>query len=180
MQCVNCYIGNLHFYKKLTSISRTLGSFFIVNEPPRVTWTTNHLVDYSLTGSKQRIHVTIMNGPGMIKESSILHIQSPTGLVFYRLESSDIELFPLERDGKARPGLISVEVDEVRKNAYMKLPRCKPYERVNVFFDVMAPIMHQEIGQNKTYQHEVMLIYVLVLQRSRASDFNVRKKCRVF
>ena len=129
----------------------------MITEPPRVTWTTNHLVDYSLTGSKQRIHVTIMNGPGIIQESSLLHIHSPTGLVFYPLEASDIEVFPLERDGKARPGLISVEVDETKENAFMKLPRCKPYERVNVFFDVMAP-MHQEIGQNKTCQQEVIFI----------------------
>ncbi|XP_066918768.1 uncharacterized protein [Clytia hemisphaerica] len=152
MQCVNCHIGNLHFYKKLTS--RKDASFYMVTEPPRVTWTTNYLVDYSLTGSKQRIHVTLMNGPGVIQDGSLLLILSKTGLLFYDLSPSDIEIFPLEREGKARTDSISIAVDDQKENALLRLPLCKPYERVNVFFDVMAP-MHQDFGQQSTYQHEI-------------------------
>ena len=132
----------------------------MVTEPPRVTWTTNYLVDYALTGTKQRIHVTVMNGPGAIRQGSVLRISSETGLAFYSLAPSDIEIFPLERDGKSRQGTISVSVvgvdgEEGRNEAWLTLPDCKPYERVNVFFDVMAPI-HQDLATN-TCQQEVFL-----------------------
>ena len=155
MQCVNCAVGdNLHFYKKL--VSRKHASFFMVTEPPRVTWTTNYLVDYALTGSKQRIHVTLMNGPGIIQPGSVLRISSTTGLVFHSLASAEIEIFPLERDGQSRQGTVSVNVNDEGR-ASLILPHCKPYERVNVFFDVVAPMQQQqqESVEKRTCQQEV-------------------------
>ena len=157
MQCVNCYIGNIHLYKKL--VSRKHASFYMVTEPPRVTWTTNYLLDYALTGTKQRIHVTVMNGPGAIQQGSVLQISSETGLLFYSLSSADIEIFPLERDGKSRQDSIVVSVGEGNRNkALLTLPHCKPYERVNVFFDVMAPV-HQDVDKSTSQQEVLRFIY---------------------
>lgn len=160
MQCVNCYIGNLHFYKKL--VSRKHASFYMITEPPRVKWTTNYLADYALTGTKQRIHVTVMNGPGAIHQGSVLRISSETGLIFYSMASADIEIFPLERDGKSRQDSIAVSVEQGNNNeAFLTLPHCKPYERVNLFFDVMAPV-HQDVGKS-TCQQEVYYTFFIIV-----------------
>lgn len=153
-QCSNCLIGGLSFFKSLKNISRANGSFFMVADAPHVTWTTEYLVDYVLTGSKQRIHVTLMNGPGVIEQNCIVCVFSGTGLKFYSLDESTIDIFPMERNGESREAMMSVSVDNERENAYIKLPSCQPYERINLFFDVIAP-MHQEFGEMSTCQHEV-------------------------
>lgn len=160
MQCINCYVGSLSFYKSLKSMSRTTNSFFMVADPPHVTWTTEYLVDYVLTGSKQRIHVTLMNGPGVILKDSTVCIFSKTGLKFYSIAPSSIEIFPVERNGKAREAQMSITIDDEGDNAYLKLPNCQPYERVNIYFDVIAP-MHQEFGQMSTCQHEVCVDVII-------------------
>ena len=126
----------------------------MVADPPKIVWTTDHLVDYLLTGSKQRLYVTLLNGPGVILDGSIVQISSDSGLNFEHLPTSCIQIYPLERDGTPREEVISAIV--TGSSVLLRLPECKPYERVNIYFDVVGPI-HSDAGDNRMTQHEVLV-----------------------
>lgn len=141
LQSMTCVVGNLKFYKLLTQLSRETKSFFMVADPPKIVWTTDHLHDYLFTGCKQRLYVTLLNGPGMINYGSLIHITSPTNIVFHDLQTTKIQIYPLERDGTPRYEFISgiVKANTDSTSFLLHLPECKPYERVNLCFDVEVP-----------------------------------------
>ena len=153
--CLSCSIGNVQLKSKL-HIQR--GSFFIVADPPKIAWTTSYVSDCLLSGKKQRLHITLLNGPGYIKEGSILKITSKSGLQFFSLNHCAIEIYPLIRDGLAREAFLSVttaEADTGLSEAFLALPACEPFERVNVYYDVLAPIKRKLENESALTQHEV-------------------------
>ena len=129
----------------------------MVVDPPKIEWTSDYLVDSLLTGNKERLYVTLLNGPGVIVENSVLNIFSNSGLAFYAMSITDVCIFPLERNQPPRYATISIESDG-KKEAALILPYCQPYERINIFFDVIAPL---ENGEKTTIQHEVDILLVI-------------------
>ncbi|XP_057306729.1 uncharacterized protein LOC130644945 isoform X3 [Hydractinia symbiolongicarpus] len=159
LQSLRCVVGNLTLSKSFPS--RNSKAFFMVADPPKITWTTDYVVDYLLTGSKQRLHVTLLNGPGIIMDGSILRITSNSGLLFYPLDSSSINIYPMERNGAPREAaiLIRTETPDCSTAADLILPACKAFERVGIFFDVVAPV-HRNTGESSQSQHEINFWYV--------------------
>ena len=157
LQCFSCHIGQIHLYKLLT-LPRRSRAFFVVADPPKVTWTTNYVADYLLSGSRQRLHVTLLNGPGVIEEGAVLQLTSQSGLVFHEVVSSSIEVFPLERNSTPREAEMSIAVEDEHTRlslpaARLSLPACRPFERVSLFFDVVSPVNDE--FQESMNKHEV-------------------------
>ena len=52
--------------------------------------------------------------------------------------------------GLPHEAAISIDVDSSGDNnvALLNLPACKPYERVNIYFDVVAPV-HRDAGDSR-------------------------------
>uniref|UniRef100_T2MG50 Trafficking protein particle complex subunit 10 n=1 Tax=Hydra vulgaris TaxID=6087 RepID=T2MG50_HYDVU len=145
---IEFYVSNAVFTHKLKLPNEH--SFSMVIEPPKIEWTSNYIVDSLLTGSKERLYVTMLNGPGIVIENSVLNIFSNSGLVFYGMNETDACIYPLENNQLPRHAVISVTTNE-NKEAALILPHCLPYERINICFDVVAPL---ENDGKTNIQHE--------------------------
>ncbi|XP_012556503.2 uncharacterized protein LOC100207710 isoform X1 [Hydra vulgaris] len=149
---IEFYVSNAVFTHKLKLPNEH--SFSMVIEPPKIEWTSNYIVDSLLTGSKERLYVTMLNGPGIVIENSVLNIFSNSGLVFYGMNETDACIYPLENNQLPRHAVISVTTNE-NKEAALILPHCLPYERINICFDVVAPL---ENDGKTNIQHEIMFV----------------------
>ena len=113
--------------------------------------------DCLLLGSRQKVHVTLSNGPGHIPASSIVRISSSTGLEFSPVPPSSVFVYSLNKSNEPKEGAIQIEVEDSQKNAaHLYLPECGSYEMVDLFFDVNAPVESSNLLEHRV-KHEVFV-----------------------
>ena len=112
-----------------------------------------------MLGNKQRIHVTLSNGPGFIPASSVVQLSSPTGLVFSQVPPSSVLVYWPNQKDDPKEGAMQIEVESSKPNeAIMYLPECGPYKMVDLYFDVTAPVENADLFGHMA-RHEVC-VYV--------------------
>ena len=113
------------------------------------------LAECLLLGSKQRIHVTLFNGPGFICESSVIQMSSSTGLEFSPVAPSSVMVYSTNKKEEPREGAMHIELSGTKRNeAYMYLPKCGPYEKADLYFDAYAPVENVDLFEHMM-KHEV-------------------------
>lgn len=111
-----------------------------------------------LLGNKQRIHVTLSNGPGYIHASSVIQLFSSTGLQFSPVPPSSVMVYSANKKEEPKEGAMHIELNGSNKTeAYMYLPKCGPYEKVDIYFDVYAPVENADLFDHQT-KHEVGIL----------------------
>ena len=129
----------------------------LVKENLSVHYMLSSLADCLLLGKKQRIHVTLSNGPGYIHESSVIQILSSSGLQFSPVPPSSVMVYSTNKKEEPREGAMHIELNgSSNTEAYMYLPKCGPYEKAEIFFDAYAPVENADLFDCTT-KHEVGL-----------------------
>ena len=114
--------------------------------------------DCLLLGNKQRLYVTLSNGPGYIQSSSVVKISSPTGLEFFSVPSSSVMVYSPNKTGEPKEGAMRIESNgSLNGEALLYLPECGPYERADLFLDVVAPVENADLFGH-TAKHEVSVL----------------------
>ncbi|XP_065057879.1 uncharacterized protein LOC135685750 [Rhopilema esculentum] len=156
LHTLKCKIGNV-ILMKLMNLPQKSRAFFVISDPPKFCWTSNHLSSCLLLGNKQRIHVTLSNGPGFIPASSVVQLSSPTGLVFSHVPPSSVLVYWPNQKDDPKEGAMQIEVESSKANeAIMYLPECGPYKMVDLYFDVTAPVENADLFGHMA-RHEVTL-----------------------
>eukprot|EP00794_Sanderia_malayensis_P000293 gene293-919_t len=155
LQSLSCRIGNVILYH-LLDLPRTSRAFFVVSDPPKFTWTPTHLAECLLLGSKQRIHVTLSNGPGHIPASSVIRMSTTSGLEFFPVSPSSVFVYSLNKKDEPKEGALQIELESSSsQSALMYLPECGSYEMVDLFFDVCAPVSDSHLSDHMR-KHEIL------------------------
>ncbi len=110
-----------------------------------------------LLGSKQRIHVTLSNGPGYIPSSSVVRITTTTGLEFSSVPASSVFVYKPNKKDESKEGEMQIE-STMKNSALLYLPECGAYEMIDIFFDVTAPVPEDNLFGHMV-KHEVLLTF---------------------
>ena len=99
--------------------------------------------------------MTLSNGPGFIHESSVIQLSSSTGLEFSPVPPSSVMVYSTNKKEEPREGAMHIESSGSNKNeANLYLPKCGPYEQVDLYFDAYAPVENADLFDHMA-KHEV-------------------------
>ena len=104
------------------------------------------------------------NGPGRISPLSVIHLSSSTGLCFHAISPSSVRVYPHSQKDPPREGAMHIEVfandtsdSDASSTANIYIPGIDPYEKIDLFFDVTAPVMRTDHCSAEV-KHEVSSI----------------------
>ena len=116
-------------------------------------------------GIKQRMRMTVANGPGFIPNLSTVHLSSSSGLEFSSLHQSSVIVRSRNQTTYETERAITIVVDSSKSNdAVIYLPECRPFEDIELYFDVTTLKPSQDLEDGYTQKHKVReVIYYDIL-----------------